>query len=698
MNWFEACYSRLLIDSHISEDDPSFLAKIDPAQYVEMVKRAGVDSAMVYSCCHNGNCYYPTKVGHMHKNLKGRDIFGEIVSLLRQEGITPLAYYTIVFHNESAKNHPSWRVENCNGVQSDGRYWWSCPNNPEYRAFIKSQIAEVVSYTIAGIFVDMTFWPGVCTCHSCRSRYLRENGTEIPGVIDWGDEKWVNFQRARERWIAECAKDITDSLKASKPEVSVTHQCSPVIGGWRLAYNPGIAAASDYSSGDFYYGKQQHQLAAKVLSAFSTNVPFEYHTSRCVDLRDHTSTKSEDEMLCDVAVTMSNGGAYVFIDAINPDGTLSEDVYDRLNSVNSKAVPFKEKMIALRPVITADVGLFFSTYSHIYEKDNGKTLAESSGSRGNMAPDYSLPLMKERLGTAVALNRANIPYKIISSGRVDLNSLKTLIINNCAFLPEDEAEKIRSFVRDGGTLIATGKTSLYNLSGQTSGDFGLKDVFGVSYSGKNSESVSYLAFDGDADSFPGQSRSKVGRTQFVLSNEPGPLVTATTASVLALVIGTCFKPRDPDHYASIHSDPPGPSTPYHGLSVNTYGKGKCVYLYSSLLGMQNHAQQTFGELLLKQYASSGIILSSNAPACVEVTLLKSTTRDAYLLCFVNYQIELPNVEVRDTCVTLRLPEGTRPKSCRRVSDGQEMDFDYADGAITVTLPRLETLEMLELNV
>src|ERR1017187_7160256 len=115
MQWFERCYSRLLIDSHVSEDDPSFLAKLDPAGYVSMVKRAGVDSAMVYSCCHNGNCYYPTKVGHMHKNLNGRDVYGEIIGILKQEGITPVAYYTIVFHNESAKNHPSWRIENCNG-------------------------------------------------------------------------------------------------------------------------------------------------------------------------------------------------------------------------------------------------------------------------------------------------------------------------------------------------------------------------------------------------------------------------------------------------------------------------------------------------------------------------------------------------------------------------------------------------------
>jgi hypothetical protein len=74
-------YSRILVDNHITEDDPSFMSKFAPAQYAAMIKKAGVDSAMVYACCHNGNCYYPTKVGHMHSNLKGKDIFGQTIGL-----------------------------------------------------------------------------------------------------------------------------------------------------------------------------------------------------------------------------------------------------------------------------------------------------------------------------------------------------------------------------------------------------------------------------------------------------------------------------------------------------------------------------------------------------------------------------------------------------------------------------------------
>ena len=73
MPGLDQAFARLLVDCHISEDDPSYLTRFDPVSYVAMARQAGVDSAMVYACCHNGNCHYPTRVGHMHKNLRGRE-------------------------------------------------------------------------------------------------------------------------------------------------------------------------------------------------------------------------------------------------------------------------------------------------------------------------------------------------------------------------------------------------------------------------------------------------------------------------------------------------------------------------------------------------------------------------------------------------------------------------------------------------
>ena len=88
----------------------------------------------------------------------------------------------------------------------------------------------------------------------------------------------------------------------------MTFQFSPVLHGWSYGQSPAIAAACDYTSGDFYGGRDQQSLGTKVLAAFSRNVPYEFMTSRCVDLHDHTSMKSEEELFAHVSMTLANAG------------------------------------------------------------------------------------------------------------------------------------------------------------------------------------------------------------------------------------------------------------------------------------------------------------------------------------------------------------------------------------------------------
>ena len=146
MKWHEKLYSRMLIDNHITDCDSRYMTAFSSENYVDMVKLAGVESSMVYACDHNGNCYYPTKVGHTHTGIGNRDIFGDTVSLLRKNNISPIAYYTILYHNDSAKRLPQARMKDINGLERNGRYRFTCPNSPDAQEFFKTQIREILSY------------------------------------------------------------------------------------------------------------------------------------------------------------------------------------------------------------------------------------------------------------------------------------------------------------------------------------------------------------------------------------------------------------------------------------------------------------------------------------------------------------------------------------------------------------------------
>lgn len=663
------------------------MSRFDPDEYVRMARRAGVGTAMVYACCHNGNCYYPTEVGHRHVNLNGRDIFGETVAGLQAAGMVPLAYYTIVFQNDAAGNHPEWRMRDGHGKEHDGRYWYACINHPDYIEYVKSQLTEIAAYPVAGFFIDMPFWPLVCQCGRCREQYRTETGKEIPQTIDWNSSEWVRFQRARERWMGEAAEVLRTHLKALRPEADVVFNFAPVLHGWLLAQTGAVARASDFTSGDFYGGRHQQRLGCKILAAYSRSMPYEFMTSRCVTLYDHTSTKSEDELVLHALTTLANGGAPLLIDAINPDGTLNPTVYERLHRVAERIDPFRRALEKHRPEPEADCGLYFSPICNVTPGLSGTSLSDYSARESHMDATGGgadrLPVIGEAVGTSRILTRLKIPFRIITETSGSLDGLSTLILNNAAWLPEQQADQIRTFVREGGTLIATGMTSFFTPDGENTGDFQLADVFGVSFSGAFSEAVSYLHRPDDS-------------ANPVFSSGKAPLCRATTARVLGTVMQPYYPPGDPQYYASIHSNPPGICTDYAGLTVNAFGKGRCVWLYSSLLKHLQHAQEQVGRRLLAEWIGETVLFSRNLHDAVELTFLRSRTQEALLIGLVNYQEEEPVIPFRDVEIRLRLPGRVRPEAITRISDGCPQPFvGHEDGSVSITLPELRHAEMLE---
>ncbi len=666
------CYSRLLVDNHITDLKSEFMSRYNPAEFVRMIKMSGIESAMVYACDHNGNCYYPTENGHMHRGLQGWDIFGEVVKGLREADILPVAYYTVIYHNQSALDNPAWRMRDLNGLEHYGRYHFSCPNNAEYRQFCLDQIDEIIAYEPGGIFIDMTFWPMVCYCDSCRRSY----GKNLPETIDWNSPEWVEFQRWREQSMADFTAFMTSHIKSRMPELPVTYQFSPVLHGWRFGQSEAMAACSDYSSGDFYGGKLQQRLGVKVFSAFSRRTPYEYMTSRCINLRDHTSAKSDDELFLHAVTTLLNGGAYFFIDAINPDGTLEEPFYRRLQKINAALEPFRHTASRLRPQLAAETGLYFSLDSMTNDRLNRLDLRQFNDKEGNMA-QITNPVRDEVLGASQLLNQLHIPYKIITGQDHDFAGLKAIIIPNTRFLSAAETERLRKFVADGGTLIATGYTSLNNNP-----DFDLADVFGVSFSGSSTGEVNYLAVDSQMLSAPAAS----------------PLVTAhPQTTVQGQVALPDFPVNDPEQYASIHSNPPGPTTSYAGLTVNSYGKGQCIYLFSPLFSEFKPPQQHFLKQLLRNNLPKFTTKSRNLPESTEITWLTSENSSTRLLGIVNYQEELPNIPLNDVEFTFRLPESFAPSVIRRASDGQEFPCQSTGGLLTLKIPYLQNAELFELK-
>jgi hypothetical protein len=91
------------------------------------------------------------------------------------------------------------------------------------------------------------------------------------------------------------------------------------------------------------------------------------------------------------------------------------------------------------------------------------------------------------LGVFRAAMEEHLPLNLITEHDLRpevLAKYKVLVLANAACLSDEQVGTIREYVNNGGGLVATCETSLFDEIGRPRKDFALGDVFGVSYLGR----------------------------------------------------------------------------------------------------------------------------------------------------------------------------------------------------------------------
>ncbi len=106
-------------------------------------------------------------------------------------------------------------------------------------------------------------------------------------------------------------------------------------------------------------------------------------------------------------------------------------------------------------------------------------------------------LEAHRLGFYQALLESRLPFAELDAAFLDLEHLRRfrmVILPNLAMMSEAQCDAIRTYVAEGGRVLATHETSLYDLDTNRREDFALADLFGCHYAGSTEERVqnSYL--------------------------------------------------------------------------------------------------------------------------------------------------------------------------------------------------------------
>lgn len=700
--WYQDKFRRTLLDMHIEDWDDSFLSQYDPKDYFASLKEAKINAAMIYVQSHVGLCYWPTKSGLMHKAFVGKeDQVRQLFGLCHNYGIDTVLYYSIIYNNRAYEQHPTWRMKDYTGTDSranGGRYGLCCPNNEEYREFVRQQIAEFSEYfDYEGIFFDMTFWPEVCYCDSCKARWQGESSGEMPAVVGWRDPAWLEFDRLRHQWIGEFGQMITDEAKRWKPGISVEHQYGNSMSFWRFGNNENISLASDYIGTDLYGGILQQSFACKAWYNLTQNQPFQYMTSRChPSLAEHTTTKSFDQLRQCVAMTYLHHGASLLIDAIDPVGTVDHSVYETMGKIYGETQQLEPYLS--RGKMAYDVSLYFDLNGKYDVEANSYNVMDHALDRD--APEAgSMPHYDAQRGAAASLAKHHIPFGIINNWKPEeMRNHKVLVLADVPGMTEAQISAVKEYLESGGNIYMSGHTAPVLL----------QEVFGAKWEGYTDEKITYMAPVDGSDVMQGLFTRKHPLIQFEKAVKISGVRKGEVLATLTLpytrpgiywsmfptdvaekkyvsVDGPCYP------FSTIHANPPGVETTYPALLKGKYGKGTVVWSAMPIERTDRYQHSHIFAGIIRMLAGDDFQFGANCPDSVECVLFNALEHKQKLMGLIETRQEAHIPATHDIQVWIKSP--AKPETVYMLADGREIPYSYEDGKVQVTLEKMDIYAM-----
>jgi len=457
------------------EDDP---AHFDLAFWLSYFKRTRSEGA----CLSGGGCvaYYPTEIPFHHRSawLGDRDVLGDLIAGSRQLGMSVLVRTDPhATYDDVQAAHPDWIAVDADGKPrrhwASPEMWVTCAYGPYNFEFMTAVHKEIMSrYRVDGIFLNRWDGNGVCFCRHCNENFHAATGFDLPRSTssqDPGRRAWMVWRQQRlmnllDIWNAEIRKINPEACMipnngggALNPlDTRETSRRVPMLVADRQARR-GLAAP-------WLIGKTAKEFRATmgskpVIGLFGVGLEEPY--------RWKDSVTSNAEIRIWVLDAIANG--------MRPWCTkFSATLHDErwLNGVEEIYLwTEKHRHYLTHQQPLARVGLVFSQQTAWYYGD------EHADSK----------VENHALGWYQALIESRIPFELVHDQLLDpshLANFKTLILPNVAALSDAQCDQLRAFVRNGGSLIATYETSLYDEHGNRRPNFALADLFGVDFAGK----------------------------------------------------------------------------------------------------------------------------------------------------------------------------------------------------------------------
>ena len=647
-------YRQIHLDFHTSPAISDVGTSFDAEEFVQTLKKAHVNSINIFAKCHHGMCYYPTKVGRMHPALQF-DLMGQMITVLHKNDIRCPLYFPIGWEEDAAER-TEWLEMGKDGIPGhkkpgDASYYsWRklCLNNPEYKAYIKKQLTELVeNYEVDGFWFDIIFQQK-CICRECTKEMLSmswDPGSE-KDVLRHDDYVLEKFQKEMNAFVDSFHKNIPTFYNSSwipnsgADELAIEHR-SKLQDHMEIESLP----SGEWGYNHFPYFVNYHNRHNDDVIGMNGK----FHLS----WGDHGSLKNREALEYECFRMIANGAACSVGDQLHPRGRMNLPAYARIGEVYAEVEQMEPYLENSAKV--ADIGVFVSTDFYTRETASDE-------------------------GVMRMLMELHIPFDFIPVTE-DIGRYPLVILPD--HVPMDEAfvAKLKTYLENGGKVLATYRSA--------------DESFGVKYLEDNPYEPAYMVIP--PKNAVGVNRGDIENAcleSIIPGIEPLEYVCyrrgARVSSELPVVsyIGDPYYNRTAECFSSHRHFPFDKVSEYPAILLGEQ-VGYCAFpLFSDYMENGNRVYRDVATYLIHELLKEPSVRIGNAPTCLEVTARTQPGR--FLVHGISYIPErrTRTIDIVDTKLPLdgvAISVKGAYRKARAVRTGKDLPVSCRDGYSTVTV-------------
>ncbi len=491
-----------------------------------------------------------------------------------------------------------------------------CLNSP-WREHFMGVLRSLETYEVDGVFLDgPVIVAGGCRCSHCRTRFRNRFEHDLASATD--EERWTFYKDTRDQFLSEGYA----LWKRLHPEavyyinLPVTHAHGSYVSiPDALKYNDLAGSEGGFQ---FYRPPKQAFLyrpgvTARLLEAVAPTKPrviFMAGDQKPWSWYVHTP---EETRLC-IATSTANGaniwwglhGSTRLLDT--PGGRAAKEAV-RFLADHESDLDHGSSGATTAVLYSFDTAATYRVSEE--ETDFYGVSAERREFLGNASRAFE--------GVCGALASSSIPFDVV----VDLPGLaqrlpqyECVVLPTSACLSDATVAALRSYVADGGNLVAMFDSSLYTAAGDRRDEFALATVLGVSFRGFTAyRNWNYLVPSDSSELFRDLEIPYYPAPEFGVNVEP-----TADASVHAWFLGVM---------EGRYTDLKDKSFP--AIIEHRYGEGTCFYLAGSWGEMlSSYNPPEYGQILVNAVLSLAPppVSLSGGPVNVELTVRRQQGQTA----------------------------------------------------------------------